>query len=247
MDLKETLQYLVSLGRPVAIEADGAPYINPEFTRVSDPTITPLCVHDLQGIVDYVQAGFDVRSAVTSGVPDDLVTPAAIVVLSPLWVQVVSAIRGRYAERNILASALRQPYGAPFNQYLDQERFITWLQTGFVRDLDWTVVVDVASAVTAQSIVTHSDDGVSQTVSVLDGIQRQHATVIPSPVLLRAYRTFEEIEQPVSALVLRMRKGEDGATPVMGLFEITGDSWHVHAVESIGAFLRARVSLPVLA
>lgn len=80
-----------------------------------------------------------------------------------------------------------------------------------------------------------ADDGVSQTVQARRGVAAVQTTAVKNPWLLAPYRTFSEIEQPLSPFVLRFADTDD---PEAALFQ-TGDlSWQVFAISDVATELR---------
>ena len=63
---------------------------------------------------------------------------------------------------------------------------------------------------------------------------------IPSPILLAPIRTFEEIEQPISDFVFRMKKSDKGGLPEAGLFEID-TNWQRRAAIGVAEYLKAKL------
>jgi hypothetical protein len=83
------------------------------------------------------------------------------------------------------------------------------------------------------------DDGISQLTSVRSGIARvENGVKLPNPVELRPYRTFANIEQPLSKFVFRMKDApEKGGKPSFGLFEASGGAWQLEAIAAIKVYL----------
>lgn len=57
---------------------------------------------------------------------------------------------------------------------------------------------------------------------------------VPNPVILAPYRTFPEIEQPLSKFIFRM-KNDRG--PEAALFEADGKAWRNKAIRDIKEYL----------
>ncbi|HLE60867.1 MAG TPA: hypothetical protein VI700_04970 [Thermoanaerobaculaceae bacterium] len=264
--LKEFAQYLVALARPQTVKVEGRTYATEQLTPVKDPLPAALVVATLTGLVEYlvgappspevpaddgtVHVGgprrfslgeYDVRGLVPATTGNLL----AVHVADPGLVDVVSTIGGAFVERPVLARAV-SPNRCQFrfNSYLPQEEFIIGLLAGFVLTREAQPVLAVAGNLTAESTVNLLDDGVSQTASLREGVQRLAAAQVPSPVMLRPYRTFPEIEQPESPFVFRVSKGQDNA-PRCGLFPVLTEAWRLEAVDSIVAWLRERLPADV--
>lgn len=82
-----------------------------------------------------------------------------------------------------------------------------------------------------------NDDGVSQAVSVKTGIASVNSVKVPNPVKLAPYRTFNEVAQPTSEFVFRMRDGMQCA-----IFEADGGAWQLEAMQSIKEYLASQLT-----
>ena len=101
--------------------------------------------------------------------------------------------------------------------------------------VDYATRCDVAT-----DIADYGDDGVSQKATVKTGLASKSDAIIPSPVTLKPYRTFTEVEQPESQFVFRMKEDKyDGVQ--CALFEADGGAWKLHAMESIQEYLEEQL------
>ncbi len=247
--LREFVEYLVSLAQPPTVEVDGRTYMTEDYNAVEEPAPNPLGLATLTGLVTYLtQPGepdqgqrFSLGDLDVMGTGHALVRRLAVHVAAPDDVQVVAPCSGRFNRRLVLARAV-SPNRCQFrfNTYVPQEDFILGLLAGFVLNPDAQTVLAVAGNLTAESTVTLADDGVSQSASLREGVVRQTAAMVPSPVMLRPYRTFPEIPQPESPFVFRVSKGPENA-PRCGLFPVLTEAWRLEAVDSIVAWLRGRL------
>ena len=109
---------------------------------------------------------------------------------------------------------------------MNTENFIIGLQSCFQRTYiekpdgkvigDWEYVLKVASNVSAESKVTNSDDEISQSVDMAKGIVLKEQATLKSRVMLAPFRTFSEIDQPLSTFVFRV---EQNGSIHLALFE----------------------------
>lgn len=80
-------------------------------------------------------------------------------------------------------------------------------------------------------------------MAIKTGIANIEDVVLPNPVTLRPYRTFNEVEQPASSFVFRAKDG-----PMFALFEADNGAWRGQAMQNIKAYLeRAVPDLKVIA
>jgi hypothetical protein len=230
---------------PVAIEtSDRVCYvINGALVEVEQPVppVTPLVVHTLTGLADYLTADLD-------EFPDG---ECAIHVVGPQEVQVISPLIGRFQQRHVYARAvaydcfLAMSYFR-FNAFLSPDSIVLALHTLFERDAERDELLEVLGGLKVEDVSTLTDNGLVQEVAVRQGV----ATLVQRQVkryLLAPYRTFTDVEQqPRSLFVLRLSKTEEGLKA--GLFEADGGRWRDQAIAEIAKFLRAKVpQIPVIA
>lgn len=71
-----------------------------------------------------------------------------------------------------------------------------------------------------------------------DGMFR--SAIVPNPVKLKPYRTFLEVDQPVSEFIFRMKQDKyDGV--LCALFEADGGAWKMEATERIKKYLESEL------
>ena len=130
-----------------------------------------------------------------------------------------------------------------FGQFYDMESFNIALQSKFVdlktkTDLDdRAILLQVVGIVTEDNVKTTGDDGVSQAVAIKQGLASKADVKVPNPVNLAPYRTFLEVEQPVSQFVFRMKDG-----PRAAIFEADGGAWRNQAIVNIREYLKEQLS-----
>lgn len=186
----------------------------------------------LSGIAEYINGGFD--GGFIIGQP-------IIQVVSPTEVVFYSEAEQRYAERTYHAKAKPVlPSGFPFGSFMPGEDFIIKLQALFVQGIgDWQRVVDDCAGIKKQDGVEYKDNGVAQTVAVQSGISLAAMRLLPNPVMLAPFRTFPEVDQPVSKFILRATDG--GMCPELALFEADGGAWRLEAMLHICEWLKKQL------
>jgi len=187
------------------------------------PAPAPLVMHTLTGLVDYVKSGLD------EGVnPEDL----AVHVVGHDRVELVSRLdRDTQTRRTFAQVRLPEFEEFKYSYFHDVEAFVIRLQMGFVQDETTAELLRLVGNIRDETVSNTADDGVSQTVTVKAGAHLVTNKKVPNPVHLRPWRTFREIEQPQSAFVFRLRKGDP--LPGCALFASDGDMWRLTAIESI--------------
>ena len=66
------------------------------------------------------------------------------------------------------------------------------------------------------------------------GVAAKADAIVPNPVQLRPYRTFQEVEQPVSQFVFRIG---DRGTPEFKLVEAEGGLWRLKAINQLKEYI----------
>ena len=122
-----------------------------------------------------------------------------------------------------------------FDNWYDQERFMIEIQSNFVPSSDRDVLIKFAGNVEQKNSATFSDDGKTQVATMNVGVASKSDVIVPNPVLLAPYRTFQEIEQPFSNFVFRMA---DKQTPAFSLIEAEGGVWKNEAVSRIKEYFK---------
>jgi hypothetical protein len=226
-DAVKAIQASVDVQR---VEVDGLIYTSkPVYLPPDEPSVTPITVHTLTGLVDYLRADLDeVQHAVQ------------IHVVGPTLVRLVTSPEGRGRDRSSYLVADCKPIiggGYSFGQFRPSENFIIDLMSLFERTEAIANILAVVGNVREESVRSSSDDGITQTVTARQGIARVTNVEVPNPVILRPYRTFPEVGQPESAFVLRLKSGKDGELPSCALFEADGGRWKLDAIYNIRQYL----------
>lgn len=211
------------------IQYSAAPLKDP---RQKEPEPAPLGVGTLTSLVDYLLANRDALVAKETLVHID----------GPGQVSVLSRLQGRFQQRfrYLTATAPSRMGSFRFGEFCELESLLIALQSVFDRSGDRAAVLQLLGTVRDEAIKTNQDDGVSQTVTAKAGLAVVSSVPVPNPVALSPFRTFLEIEQPVSPFVFRMRK-KDGVGITAALFEADGGAWQSAAIASIRAFLVSKL------
>lgn len=224
--LKEFAKHIVEVAEPHYKEHEGQLYSDKQLYRVNhNPKAEPIKLSTLTSLVDYLRAG------IRDTVYDDLI----VHVKSPTTVSVYSAL-DEDRRREHLVDVNAQIPSFAFDQYIDHEAFCIGLQSKFIDNADRALLLKFAGTVEAGSIAEYGDDGVSQKATVKTGVASKGEALIPSPVILQPFRTFIEVEQPVSAFIFRMQQGKYDNVQC-ALYEADGGAWKNNAMNEIKEFL----------
>lgn len=234
--IRNAFNYLVNLGNREIREIKGRSYSEVAMFPIKNPLIKPLQLHTLTGLVDYC----------TSDQCGNLETGKIFIhVASQAQVDLYGPLSGDWKERDHALSVILDS-GSPFNfgEWYDHEQFIIEIQSKFVQDENTAQILRLNGNIVDETVKSFDDDGISQGVHVRAAINlpnRKEAEKVPNPVTLRPYRTFQEIEQPPSSFIHRLRRGGPGELPKIALFDADGGRWKNEAIIYIKEWLADRL------
>lgn len=237
--IKEALKYIVGLGEEKAkIEKVTMPsgreevYYTGDLNRLPEyrPRVVKyITMNTLTSLVDYIKGQIDEMS------------PRMIVqVKSPYEVLLFSQL-DEDRQREYLVNVSAQVPEFHYERFIRHEEFCIAVQAKFLSDpdTDKDLILKFAGTVEQGSVAEYGDTGVSQKATVKTGIASKSDALVPNPVKLRPYRTFIEVEQPVSEFIFRMADN-DGIT--CALFEADGGAWKNAAMKNIKDYLEFELS-----
>lgn len=185
----------------------------------------PLVLNTLSGFVKYVQSNLDRQD-------ESLI----IHVKNESAVYLKGLIAGDGSrEKLAVAQAIIPKFD--FNYFMDTEEFNIALQSKFVVNTDRQILLQVIGNISEENVKKTGDDGVSQAVTINQGVASKADVKVPNPVILAPYRTFLEVEQPESQFIFRMKDGPRGA-----IFEADGGAWRNQAIVNIREYLKEKLS-----
>ena len=185
------------------ITVDSRPYSDKALHAITPPMAKALEVRTLTAIKDYLDKD-----------PDELsFSDLVIHVFGPENVALYSKLSSHHRQRECFMAARPVTRKFPFGQYVQLEQFIISLQTMFVQDAITARILKLVGNLTDSKTTQFNDDGVTQQVTAKTGVAKVENVEVPSPVMLRPFRTFLELEQPDSLFIFRIRAGAGGASP----------------------------------
>jgi len=242
----DAMRFLYELGcknRDYTVrEICGAMYANTRDLQRIDPYEKPDAdelkgIYTLSGLIDYLKN--DVDGHYTR---DDRLQ---VIVTDTNRVEVWTPIHGLTRERSRLAVCTFERPKITLNDFMDQERFSVMMQTHFDEGDNRANVLRLTGNIRMSAEAELADDGVTQRVTMKDGVSLVEGVQIINPVFLAPHRIFPEVEQPSSPFILRVRKGQAGVE--IALFEADSAAWKVTAVQLIGIWLREQLEdVPVV-
>lgn len=231
--IEQALKYLVNLGeskmniREVKLP-DGTVqiYSNKDLKRLSKhiPMAKTIEMGTLSSLVDYIRGNIDTMA-------DRMI----VQVKSPEEVYLFSQLNEERC-REYLVKVTAQVPGFRYGMFIDHEEFCINVQAKFINDTetDKELILQFAGTVEQGSVAEYGDNGVTQKATVRTGIASKTDAIVPNPVKLRPYRTFMEVEQPVSEFIFRMKEERGIAC---ALFEADGGAWKNTAMQNIKKYL----------
>ncbi|MGF2942422.1 hypothetical protein [Enterococcus xiangfangensis] len=186
---------------------------------------TPININTLSGLVNYIQSNIErIDESLIVHIADE----------TRIHLMGTLEIDGR---RELLATANAIVPRFSFNSFMDTEEFSIALQSKFVPNEDRQILLQVVGNVSEENVKNTGDDGVSQAVTINQGVASKADVKVPNPVVLEPYRTFLEVEQPESQFIFRMKDGPRGA-----IFEADGGAWRNQAIVNIREYLKEQLS-----
>lgn len=236
-------EYLVSIGKQISdmkytpqdIVVNGAHYIalDGRINRVDHyvendpPTPDDIAFFTLNGLVEYIKTDVD-------GIFGSDAERYIVRVTDEAHVEILSKPIGYYKRRTCVARCTAPVPDIHYGMFLATEDFQTMMQTCFSETENRNLVMRLAGSVHREQSMRKSDDGMTQTVTVKDGVSVMSDVTFKNPVTLVPLRTFYEVEQPVSPFVLRFDEEGNAA-----LYEGDGGAWKLEAVKRVTAWLKA--------
>lgn len=230
-NLKEALKYVVDLGLDASqtevIEIDGKTYANRSLSRYDKPVYADAVkAATLTSLVDYI-------GSCSEEFREDML----VHIVSPTCVKLISKLDAE-RRREVLFETNAEVSGFQFDTWYNQENFMIGLQANFVESYDLAAVMKLAGNIERKNDQTFSDNGTTQVATMQVGIASKADVIVPNPVELIPYRTFQEVQQPASQFVFRIG---DKDVPAFKIVEAEGGIWKNEAVANIKAFLRERL------
>ena len=240
--IKDALEYFAGLANrasdPHIVSLHGLPYSTAQLRPIGRHTAEPLVFSTLIGLLDYC------RRADGSIRPDGaflhVASPTRVALYGPLGEQ--DRVRECFA-RAEYDNANAFHFGAQF----EHEAFVIALSALFAPSEDRARLLKLVGNLTAETVSTSTDDGITQTVGQRMGVALQRREKIGNPFVLAPLRTFAEIPQVASPFLFRVHQDQSEA-PTCALYECDGGAWRVEAIRRVGSWLSSKLAgVPVLA
>jgi len=227
--IKQAIEYIrnmaIEAAHPEVLQIEGRTYCTKDLKRYGTaPMAEPIRATTLTSLVDYIKES-----------REELRERMIIQVVSATEVRLYS---GLLTERNretlFIVNALLPNF--EYGREYSQEAFLIAMQSCFAPSPDREAVTVLASNIVNTQQQTFSDDGITQQAVIKTGITTKENALVPNPVTLIPYRTFLEVEQPLSEFVFRISEAK-GGEPSFKLVAADGGLWKSEAVENVKRYL----------
>lgn len=239
---KSFIEKIEQMARPELVGVHGRQYSTSKLVLVpKEARPIPLTVHTLAGLVQYLKSNRDEL---------ELAAEIMVHVSSPGAVQVLESCDRDDGGRTVYLNATPGVREFVFNEWHDSEQFLINLMALFVDTVDCLAVLRIVGNLRSEAVKQLTDDGMTQHVVAKTGIAAVGNVEIPRTVLLSPYRTFQEVAQPASHFVFRVRDSDAGRPPQCALFEADGGFWRLEAMQTIRFFLEKELegmNIPIIA
>ena len=237
--IQKAIEYIVGLSKPnQIIDENGEIFTDKHMNRLRIGIhAETIHLNTLTSLVDYIRDN-----------PEVFFEKKIIVhVVSPTCIKVFAQnSEAKDLENKVYLEVDAKVPGFKFGNWYGNEEFVINVMSKFIGSSfeelsggmqnDKEEVLHFAGTVQDGTVANYGDNGVSQSATVKTGILETEDRIIPNPVQLIPYRTFVEVEQPVSKFVFRMKSDKyDGVC--CALFEADGGAWENEAMQNIKAYL----------
>lgn len=222
--IREAIEKIISLKKPEQITIEGKPYRADGYKPVLDMFPEPLHLNTLDGVIAFVKENSEKW--------EDLF----IQVSDYNRVTLYKGMSGDFNQRIEVLNAGSRACGFKFGREYPLEEFIIALHSQFIRSDDRDYLLKFVSSIRFDENSEIKDNGVSQRITVRQGTSSLVSDIDIKPIVyLMPFRTFNEIKQPLSMFVFRMKV--NGKVPSCALYECDGEGWKDSAISSIAEYL----------
>lgn len=233
--LKEFIEHIQKTTQPLIQEVDNSIFcITPDgdvreiLPRLINPDTLPL--NSLDSLVKMVKT-------------------EAMKVETPLYITIPDHMTVRcFGQPDCAQRCFRQVYyeahatdvpGWESKQELGFEEAQIAMRTRFQETADIAYLQKLLSEITTGAKVTMNDNGIATSIVTQKGVALQSNESIKPIVNLRPYRTFQEVEQPMSPFLIRVNERR------IAFIEADGGMWKLAARETVKKFLEDKLQTEV--
>lgn len=231
--IKDFFQWFMSLGAVQKFEYDKLHFTDIELNHVTVPMLPCLETTTLQGLVDYHE--------MLHGKCPEEAKELMVHVLTPRLVKLLTwrgHDQNRKRQTHVQASTYKNDF--PFDDFMSQESFLIRLNANFVKNDELVKLIKQSSLIKSTVEASEEDDGVSQNVIAKKGVSLSSAEKVKTIVKLQPVTTFNEVEQPESEFVYRVRSasGVEDRPAQFALFAVADTTVDRLGIENVANWLR---------
>lgn len=232
--IKGAIDRILELASPNMFELNGGEdYSDKKLYRIDkELRASAIEMNTLKSLVRYIQSNaYDFKKG-----------NYIVQVVSPTFVRLLSSLDAD-RKREILVEVEAELPSFPFNKAVQHQEFLIGVQAKFVdgdaAENDKALILRFAGTVKSGTVANYKDDGVSQKATIKTGVASLSEAEVPSPCRLKPFRTFLEVDQPLSSFIFRL--DENGAGITCALYEADGGAWKIAAKDNIRAYLEEQL------
>lgn len=227
---KDAIEKIIELAVPNIEEVNGRFYSDKKLHSINkELRATSITMNTLSGLVSYIK---DMKS-------DFKNIPHIVQIVSPTKVRLITGL-DKDREREVLVEVNAEVPEFEFGKFVENEKFIIGVQSKFLdtdaENNDKPIILKFAGNVKSGTVAEYGDTGVGQKATIKSGVASLQEVEVPSPCYLKPYRTFVEVNQPMSSFIFRV-KDEKNYGVHFALFDADGGAWRKEAKDNIKKFL----------
>lgn len=227
--IKEAINRILELSAPNIYDGENGKFSDKELIRIDkELRADSIGMNTLTSLVQYIKNN---SSEFKDG-------KYIVQVVSPTVVRLISSLDGDRKREKLVEVEAEVPEFR-FDRYLQHEEFLIGVQAKFAdgdaEDNDKALILKFAGTVKSGTVAQYKDDGVSQKATIKTGVASLSEAEVPSPCRLKPFRTFLEVDQPLSSFIFRLEDKGSGVN--CALYEADGGAWKNAAKENIRVFL----------
>jgi hypothetical protein len=143
-------------------------------------------------------------------------------------------------ERQELYSASTADFQGWDDSWFDYEQAVIALRSQFIANEGTEYLLGILSRMSRHASIDTDDNGMTQHTTVSCGVTLVGAETIRPIVKLKPYRTFQEVDQPESEFLVRIREAKDGNK--IGILGADGGMWKLAARNTIKEYLTQKLA-----
>ena len=225
---RDFIEKILELAGEQIVEIGGRNYTNQKLALIREPSIEVVKLTGLKGLIDIIKYELIDRYYVNK---------LFISINSETHITAFGLLDD-YIRRTFYEATPDLPeLGSKLNTFMPLDNMIIFLSTNFIENEDRDYLIRLFSNITDEKSAKMTDDGLSQTVTIKQGVSLAEKTKIKNIVTLKPYRTFLEAEQPEEKFLPRLDANGQAA-----IFEADGGMWKIQAKKNIIDYLNNNIS-----